>query len=74
VDHGRWQVPYTISGLIVDPSPAAAQKVKKRWVRYDDNDPNTYFNQLRASDGLPPIDYWNIGVEYVYKGMFFHVH
>jgi len=52
--------------LMVDPSPPK-KKIKKRWNRFDINDPNWDINVVRTENGLPPIDEWNIGVEYTYK-------
>ena len=44
--------------------------VRKEWNRFDRDDPNFSINFIRASHGLPPIDDWNIGVEYTYKGIY----
>ena len=52
--------------LIIDPS-SPTKKIKKRWNRFDSDDPNLEINLDRAEYGLPPIDLWNIGVEYTYK-------
>ena len=46
-----------------DPSPPT-KKIKKRWTPFDIDDPNLEFNFYRIEPGLPPIDFWNIGVEY----------
>ena len=51
----------------LNPHPDAAKKTKKRWKRFDPKDPNTPINMQRAEEGMPPIDYWKIGVEYVYN-------
>ena len=53
--------------LIIDPSPPT--KTKKPWNPFDRNDPNLEVNLDRAQFGLPPIDFWNIGVEYTYKSL-----
>lgn len=50
--------------LMIDRSPAP-KKIKKRWNPFDTDDPNWEINFDRAEIGLPPIDLWNIGVEYV---------
>ena len=52
--------------LMIDPSPPA-KKIKKRWNPFDSDDPNLEINLDRAENGLPPIDLWNTGVEYIYK-------
>ena len=49
-----------------DPSPALT-KIKKHWNPFDRDDPNLEVNLSRAQNGLPPIDEWNIGVEYTYR-------
>ena len=51
---------------MIDPSPPT-EKIKKRWNPFDTDDPNFEINRDRAENGLPPIDLWNIGVEYTYK-------
>ena len=61
----EWYHCYLISLLMIDPSPPA--KIKKRWDPFDGNDPNLEINLDREQFGLPPIDFWNIGVEYTYK-------
>lgn len=55
------------SVLIEDRNPPA-EKVKKRWNRLDGDDPNWEVNIKRVHYGKPPVDEWNIGVEYVYEG------
>ena len=52
--------------LIVDPSPPPKKK-KKRWNRFDRDDPNMEGNLDRARFGMPPVDEWNIGIEYIYR-------
>ena len=52
--------------LMIDPSPPK-KKIKKRWDPFDIDDPNLSLNHARTGHGLPPIDAWNIGVEYTYK-------
>jgi hypothetical protein len=52
--------------LMIDPS-TPPKKIKKRWNTFDFDDPNLEINRRRAGNGLPPIDLWNIGVEYTYK-------
>ena len=52
--------------LMIDPSPPK-KKIKKRWNPFDIDDPNLDLNLGRTENGLPPIDEWNIGVEYTYK-------
>lgn len=54
--------------LMLDPKKPG-KKVKKRWNKFDDDDPNCSINNDRAQYGLPPIDMWNIGIEYTYDGM-----
>ena len=49
---------------MIDPSPP--KKIKKPWNPYDFKDPNCEVNRDRAGNGLRPIDFWNIGVEYTY--------
>ena len=51
---------------MIDPS-TPTKKIKKRWNPYDIGDPNLEVNRGRAENGLPPIDFWNIGIEYTYK-------
>jgi hypothetical protein len=43
-------------------------KIKKRWIPHamPRDDPNAFSNRSRAEAGLPPVDRWNIGIEYVY--------
>jgi len=43
-------------------------KIKKRWIPFamPSEDPNAFDNRSRVDAGLPPVDIWNIGVEYVY--------
>lgn len=54
--------------LILDPNPP--KKIKRRWNQNDppSKDPNWSENTIRARYGLPPIDAWNIGVEYEWDG------
>jgi len=59
----EWYHRYLISLLMIDPSPPAT-KIKKRWDPFDGNDPNLEVNLGRERFGLPPIDFWNICVEY----------
>lgn len=40
----------------------------KEWNPYDREDPNYSANIVRTHYGLPPIDKWNVGCEYAYKG------
>lgn len=54
---------------MVDPSPPPMKKIKKRWNPFDRDDPNLEINLSRARNRLPPIDEWNIGVEYTYKSI-----
>jgi len=54
---------------MIDPSPATTTKIKKRWNPFDRDDPNLELNLNRAQYGLPPIDEWNLGVEYTYRGI-----
>jgi len=51
---------------MIDPSPSP-KKIKKHWNPFDTDDPNWKVNRDRTENGLPPIDLWNIGVEYTYK-------
>jgi len=61
-------LPYSVySTNNLDSHPDAAKKTKKRWKRFDSKDPNSPINIQLAEGGLPPIDYWKIGVEYVYN-------
>jgi len=53
--------------LVDDPSPPPKTKIKKPWNPFDRDDPNLELNLDRAQYGLPPIDEWNLGVEYTYK-------
>ena len=57
--------------LTIDPAPQA-EKIEKRWDPYEDpsKDPNWDVNIIRAEYGLPPEDGWNIGVKYVWNGMY----
>ena len=59
------RIPSFIHLQMIDPSPPT--KIIKRWNPFDRDDPNLDLNLDRAQFGLPPIDYWNIGVEYTYK-------
>lgn len=61
----EWYHRYLISLLMIDPSPPT--KIKKRWDPFDPNDPNLEVNLDREQFRLPPIDFWNIGVEYTSK-------
>jgi hypothetical protein len=54
---------------MIDPSSATMTKIKKRWDPFDRDDPNLELNLNRAQYGLPPIDDWNIGVEYTYRSI-----
>lgn len=54
--------------LIVDPNPPL-EKEKREWNPYDRKDPNNYVNVTRMRLGKPPIDRWNIGVEYIWDGL-----
>lgn len=56
--------------LTVDPNPPQ-KKVKRLWGDYDVTDPNWEINDIRVSQGRPPVDRWNIGVEYVLNGTFY---
>ena len=56
--------------IFSDPSPAEPKK-KKHWDPFDRDDPNCEINLRRARLGEPPIDLWNIGVQYTYKGIFY---
>jgi hypothetical protein len=40
--------------------------VDLKWDRFDIWDPNYEENRDRVAEGLPPIDYWNVGVRYHY--------
>ena len=51
---------------MTDPS-LPPKKIKKRWNPFDSDDPNQELNLDRADNGLPPIDEWNVGVEYTFK-------
>ena len=53
--------------MIIDPCPPPPTKIKKRWNPFDRNDPNLEINLKRAQFGLPPIDEWNLGIEYTYR-------
>jgi len=56
--------------LMIDPSPPPpTTKIKKRWDPFDHDDPNSEINLKRARYGLPPIDKWNLGVEYTYRSI-----
>ena len=55
---------------MLDPHPPP-EKIKKRWSVFNLNtidDPNEPHNRERVRHGLPPVDLWNIGVEYIYDG------
>lgn len=54
---------------MLDPHPPT-QKIKKRWDPYAsiEEDPNGVVNLRRARERLPPVDDWNIGVEYEWDG------
>ena len=54
---------------MIDPSPPPTKKIQKRWNPFDRDDPNLEINIDRAQYGMPPIDRWNIGVEYTYKSI-----
>jgi len=54
---------------MIDPSPPTTIKIKKRWNPFDRDDPNLEINLDRAQFGLPPIDEWNVGVEYTYRSI-----
>ena len=43
--------------------------MKKRWNPFNSSDPNWEVNIERVHVGLPPIDFWDMGVEYIYAGM-----
>ena len=58
---------YSVLNVIVDFNPPT-KKIKKRWHRLDGSDPNWVQNISRAHRGMPPVDYWNIGVDYVWDG------
>ena len=56
-----------LSGIpMIDPSPSPP-KIKKRFNRFDNDDPNWEINIQRTGNGLLLIDEWNIVVEYTYK-------
>lgn len=56
---------------VSDYGPQPTGKIKKHWNRFNRADPNWRANMKRASNGLPPVDEWNIGVEYAWDGMCF---
>ena len=53
---------------MIDPS-SPLTKIKKCWNPFDRDDPNLEINLDRAQCGLPPIDKWNVGVEYTYRSI-----
>ena len=55
--------------LAVDRNPPP-EKEKRVWNHYDRYDPNNSFNSMRMLLGKPPVDRWNIGVEYIWDGRF----
>ena len=60
-----------ISANVLDYRPQPAEKIKKRWNRSGRTDLNWRENIKRAEYRLPPVDEWNIGVEYEWDGMCF---
>lgn len=54
--------------LLVD--PILHLKEKRSWNPYDRKDSNNSVNIARMLLGKPPVDRWNIGVEYVWDGPF----
>ena len=56
--------------IVLDYGPQT-EKIKKRWNRFNRTDPNWRANVKRAHNGLPPVDEWNVGVEYEWDGMCF---
>ena len=54
--------------LIDDPNLPPRKIEERRWNPFDDRDPNWRFNIERVESGLPPIDRWGIGFEYIYTG------
>jgi hypothetical protein len=64
-----WCSPHFLPTLLMLDPKKPGKKVKKRWNKFDDDDPNSSINNARAQYGLPPIDKWNIGIEYTYDGM-----
>ena len=57
--------------IALDYGPQPMEKIKKRWNPFDRTDPNWRANRKRAQNGLPPVDVWNVGVEYEWDGMCF---
>lgn len=60
-------IPSLIHVLMTDRAPPT--KTTKRWDPFDRNDPNLSVNLDRAHFGMPPIGFWNIGIEYTYKSL-----